>query len=72
VSAWAWAWIAVVAAFLGVELSAAFATPKQGHTASEIIWRWTRGRGRLHWLARFGLVAGLAWLSLHLLSGGWV
>lgn len=71
-SGWSWAWLVWALGFFAIELPAAFLTHDQGNTLSEHVWAWTRGAGRAHWLARLGLVCGLAWLSLHLLSGGWV
>lgn len=46
--------------------------PGQPRTLSANIWWLIQGAGVWHHLARLGLVCGLAWLSLHLLTGGWV
>jgi len=59
--------------FCAVE-GAALRNKKDGDTLSEHIWRWFsvthKGKG---WRARrFSLLAFLAWLLLHFLTGGWV
>jgi hypothetical protein len=72
VNGWSWAWTAWIVAFFVIELTGAYLTPKSGNTLSEHVWNLIQGRGRWHWLARALLVTGLAWLSTHLLTGGWV
>lgn len=41
-------------------------------TLSGHVWAWfsVRGKGRLWRLRRFGLLAFLAWLTVHFMSGG--
>jgi hypothetical protein len=80
VSPWTWAWIGWGVYFLIVEGLALFnSTP--GDTLSEHAWAWlgytTTGQRPLTrrpsgWtrLRRFMLLAFLAWLSVHLLTGG--
>jgi hypothetical protein len=75
---WAWAWICWSALFLGLE-TAALVRKDKGDTLSEHVWRLldvtNRNRGAaLAWhvrLRRSVLVMGLAWLVVHLLTGGW-
>lgn len=75
---WSWAWIAWLAAFAAIE-GAALARDARGDTLSEHVWDWF-GIGR-HGeprpevtgtvrLRRFTLLAFLAWLSAHFLTGG--
>jgi hypothetical protein len=47
-------------------------TPGHPATLSAHVWWLVRGAGLWHHLARVGLLLGLAWLTVHLLSGGWV
>lgn len=77
-SPWTWAWIAWAVYFLVVEGMALF-NSRPGDTLSEHVWAfigirrkgddlrqptgWTR-------LRRFLVLAFLAWLSVHLLTGG--
>jgi hypothetical protein len=53
---------------------AALLNKKGGDTLSEHIWVWfsIKHKGRGWRLRRFALLAGLAWLILHFLTGGWV
>lgn len=75
---WAWAWICWSAIFLILE-GAALARKAKGDTLSEHVWQLldvaNRRRGSaLAWhvrLRRSVLVMGLAWLVVHLLTGGW-
>lgn len=70
---YSWAWIGWIVAFLGIELTAVFLTPDKPSrptTLSNSIWWLIQGKSRWHYAARFGLVTLLAWLSIHLLSGG--
>lgn len=70
-----WLWAAWIVAFLGIELTAALHyrdTPGAPHTLSATIWWLTRSKGLWHYWCRFGLVVLLAWLSIHMLTGGWV
>jgi hypothetical protein len=78
VSLWTWAWAGWAVYFLVVEGMALF-NSKPGDTLSEHVWAfigirrkaadprdpsgWTR-------LRRFAVLAFLAWLSVHLLTGG--
>ncbi len=73
-SAWSWAWVGWLAAFCVIEGAALGAkdTPDHPATLSGQIWWLIRGAGWWHRLARVLLVCGLAWLSVHLLTGGWV
>lgn len=80
-SAWTWAWIGWAAYFAIVEGMALF-NSRPGDTLSEHAWAWlgfaATGRGPLDlrrpsgWtrLRRFVLLAFLAWLIVHLLTGG--
>ncbi|MER7445023.1 hypothetical protein ABTW73_30135 [Micromonospora avicenniae] len=67
-------WLLWLAAFLAVEGVALFnKTP--GDTLSEHVWKWFAVGGsqpRTGWvrLRRFALLAFLAWLVLHFLTGG--
>ncbi|MEU6572302.1 hypothetical protein [Streptomyces sp. NPDC046805] len=71
---WSWAWIAWLAAFLAIEGKALFNKTK-GDTLSEHVWRWfgtdklTQPSGWVR-LRRFVLLAFMAWLSVHFLTGG--
>jgi hypothetical protein len=77
VSPWTWAWAGWAVYFLIVEGMALF-NSKPGDTLSEHVWAfigirrkgelrnptgWTRAR-------RFAVLAFMAWLSVHLLTGG--
>ncbi len=77
-----WIWLLWIAAFLGIEGVALF-NSKPGDTLSEHVWAWfgtqrrkpgEPERPRSGWtqLRRFTLLAFLAWLSAHFLTGGWV
>lgn len=74
-SAWTWAWLAWGLIFAVIE-GMALANSREGDTLSEHVWAflgysegirtptgWTR-------LRRFLVLAFLAWLSVHLLTGG--
>jgi hypothetical protein len=77
------AWVAWIAAF-GVIEGIALYRKQPGDTLSEHVWKWfgTRrdveyhGKGEqpsgLLRLRRFALLAFLAWLSIHFLTGGLV
>jgi hypothetical protein len=79
VTVWTWAWIAWGLIFAAIEGMALF-NSKSGDTLSEHCWAWlgyaATGQGDLRspsgWtrLRRFLLLAGLAWLVVHLLTGG--
>lgn len=68
-----WTWVAWWATFAVVEGIGLWQKDRPGHprTLSAQIWWLIQGAGLWHRLARVGLVAALAWLALHLLSGGW-
>lgn len=78
-SAWTWAWLAWGLAFCVIEGMALF-NSRSGDTLSEHAWAWlgyaVTGQQDLRrptgWtrLRRFVLLAGLAWLVVHLLTGG--
>lgn len=70
------AWLAWLAAF-GVIEGVALVSKQPGSTLSEHVWRWfaiqTGSTGKLSgWvlLRRFSLLAGMAWLTVHFLTGG--
>ncbi|MEU7905872.1 hypothetical protein [Actinoplanes sp. NPDC049118] len=74
---WAWLWIGWIGLFAVLE-GVALARKAPDDTLSEHVWRWF-GIGRpgnrptmSGWvqLRRFALLAGLAWLAFHLLTGG--
>ncbi|WJN62782.1 hypothetical protein [Streptomyces phage phiScoe2] len=73
-SGWTWAWLAWIAAFLVIEGKALF-NKTEGDTLSEHVWKWF-GTSKLEkpsgWvrLRRFTLLAFMAWLSVHFLTGG--
>jgi hypothetical protein len=78
---WTIGWIIWLVLFLIWEGIALF-NSKPGDTLSEHVWIWfgTRrsanmlGKKRTGWVQfrRFVLVAFMAWISLHFLTGGWV
>lgn len=75
-SAYTWAWLAWALAFVIVEGMALF-NSRRGDTLSEHVWAWL---GSAHltrkqptgWtrLRRFVVLAGLAWVVAHFLTGG--
>ncbi|QAX95456.1 hypothetical protein SEA_BARTHOLOMEWSD_5 [Streptomyces phage BartholomewSD] len=75
VSGWTWAWIAWLGAFVAIEGKALFNKTK-GDTLSEHVWKWFAtqkvGNDPTGWvrLRRFTLLAFMAWLSVHFLTGG--
>lgn len=74
-SAWTWAWIGWGLYFVVVEGWALYRSVP-GATLSEHAWAWLgigEGRKRSGWtqLRRALLVGALAWLVLHLVTGGW-
>jgi hypothetical protein len=73
-------WVAWIALFAILE-GYALASPKTGDTLSEHVWEWfaITKKGRPHGageisgnvrLRRFVLLAFMAWLSVHFLTGG--
>jgi hypothetical protein len=71
---WTIAWAIWAAAFCAVEGAGLVVKDRPGRpaTLSAHFWWLIQGAGPWHHLARVGLVAGLAWLSIHLLARGWV
>lgn len=75
------AWLVWLAYFVVVEGMALF-NSKPGDTLSEHVWAWfgtavkpgQSGRQRSGWtqLRRFALLAFMAWLLVHFITGGWV
>jgi len=70
-----WAWAAWGLYFVLLEGWALYRS-RPGDTLSEHVWAWLgigEGRQRSGWtqLRRALLVMGLAWLVVHLLTGGW-
>ncbi len=80
-SVWTLGWYGFIAYFVLLE-GAALYRSRPGDTLSEHVWMWagtTRGLGPTGrqpsgWtrLRRFLLLAGVAWVSVHFLTGGWV
>jgi hypothetical protein len=64
-------WLLWIAAFLGLE-GKALVNKRPGDTLSEHVWRWSsvKAKGGAWRLRRFGLLAFLAWLAAHFLTGG--
>ncbi|WP_431728254.1 hypothetical protein [Verrucosispora sp. TAA-831] len=80
-SGWTWAWLAWFAWFSVVE-GLALANSRKGDTLSEHVWAWfgtqrrqpgEPERPRSGWTQarRVLLLAFMAWLSVHFLTGGW-
>ncbi|AFU61984.1 MULTISPECIES: hypothetical protein [Streptomyces] len=79
-SIWTWLWAGWLGAFLVIEGKALF-NKEKGDTLSEHVWRWfstertAKAAGQpTGWvrLRRFTLLAFMAWLSAHFVTGGWV
>jgi hypothetical protein len=70
-SGWTAAWTIWLLLFGAIE-GPALARKAPGATLSEHLWAWFAVKDKApQWrLRRFALAAGLAWLSLHLLTGG--
>jgi len=76
VSGWTIAWLTWIAAFLAIEIPGLLnKTP--GDTLSEHVWKWfatgnPKQPANAHFIRarRFALLAGMAWLSVHFLTGG--
>jgi hypothetical protein len=80
-----WSWLVWIGLFVAIE-GLAFAMHGKGFTLSEHVWKWfsipdandrhnnaIRNPQPVTWLIRlrrFALLAFLAWLSLHFLTGG--
>lgn len=80
-TAWTWGWLAWFGWFAVLE-GVALLNSRSGDTLSEHVWMWfgtTRRppgepeRPRSGWtqLRRVLLLAFMAWLSIHFLTGGW-
>ncbi|QPB09990.1 hypothetical protein CPT_Sitrop_076 [Streptomyces phage Sitrop] len=73
-SVWTWLWVGWLAAFLVIE-GVALKRKAPGDTLSEHVWKWfhtdklTKPTGTTR-LRRFVLLAFMAWLSVHFLTGG--
>jgi hypothetical protein len=71
---WSWLWVCWLGAFAVIE-GVALVRKDKGDTLSEHVWKWfhtqqgqkTDGTTRLR---RFGLLAFMAWLAVHFLTGG--
>ncbi|MFJ8955638.1 hypothetical protein ACIRO1_36660 [Streptomyces sp. NPDC102381] len=73
-SGYTWAWLAWLGSFLVIEGKALF-NRTEGDTLSEHVWKWFAIGSDAHpsgWvrLRRFSLVAFMAWLCAHFLTGG--
>ncbi|WLW38625.1 hypothetical protein [Streptomyces phage Verabelle] len=75
---WSWLWVGWLAAFCVIEGKALF-NKTEGDTLSEHVWKWFSTRRTAAkteqptgWvrLRRFVLLAFMAWLSVHFLTGG--
>jgi hypothetical protein len=68
---WTWLWLIWLALFGAIE-GAALVNKTKGDTFSEHVWHWFSIREKSRgWRARrFSLLAFLAWLVLHFLTGG--
>ncbi|MFF7361091.1 hypothetical protein [Streptomyces sp. NPDC008125] len=73
-SGYTWAWLVWLGAFVAIEGRALF-NRSAGDTLSEHVWSWFAVKGSADptgWvrLRRFTLLAFMAWLSAHFLTGG--
>ncbi|AWN07373.1 hypothetical protein SEA_MANEEKUL_3 [Streptomyces phage Maneekul] len=73
-SVWTWLWIFWIGAFVVIE-GVALARKEPGDTLSEHVWKWFHTQQGQKWskttrLRRFILLAFMAWLSVHFLTGG--
>lgn len=66
------AWIIWIGMFLAIE-GQALLNDREGDTLSEHVWKWFAIKDKPRWykLRRFALLAFLAWLTTHFLTGGW-
>lgn len=64
-------WLVWLAMFIAIE-GQAFLYRVQGGTLSEHVWAWFSIKGKGAWwrARRFVLLAFLAWLTVHFLTGG--
>jgi hypothetical protein len=73
-SDWYWPFWLIVG--FGVPEAIALVSKRQGDTLSERLRNWggteENPKGKLVRLRRLGLLAALAWLSVHVLTTGWV
>jgi hypothetical protein len=71
---WVVAWLLWAGGFAAIEGAALVVKdrPNRPATLSAHVWWLISGAAWWHRLARVVLLCGLAWLSVHLLSGGWV
>ena len=72
-SGWTIAWLLWLACFLAIELPAIL-NRRAGDTLSEHVWLWASVKGKGAWwrIRRIVLGAFLLWLSVHMLTGGWM
>ncbi len=70
---WTVAWLLWLAMFAAIEGPAIF-NNRTGDTLSEKVWAWfaVKDKPRGWQLRRFILLAFMAWLAVHFLTGGWV
>lgn len=65
-------WLAIFAVGEGIALTRS----DKDDTLSEKVWKWfsvtERNRGRFGQARRFALLAFMAWLSAHFMTGGWI
>jgi hypothetical protein len=70
---WTVLWLAWIAAFFAIEVPALL-NRQDGDTLSEHVWSWfavkDKSKKGLVRARRFCLLAGLAWLCAHFLTGG--
>jgi hypothetical protein len=68
---WAYAWVAWIAAFLTIEVLA-LKNSAPGDTLSEHVWAVFSIKEKGNWwrARRFSLLAFMAWLVVHILTGG--
>ena len=74
-TAYTWAWLAWIAAFLLIEGKALVQKRDPQATLSAHVWAWfaVKDTRRTGWVRarRWGLLAFMAWLTAHFLTGGW-
>lgn len=74
---WTLSWVVWLAAF-GVIEGLALLNKRPGDTLSEHVWHWfavarsTPQPDGWTRLRRFALLAGVTWLGVHFVTGGWV
>jgi len=76
VTIWTVLWLAWGAAFLAIEVPGLIYTRGGSGTLSAHVWGWfatAKGsKGPLVRTRRVLLLGGLVWLTVHLITGGWV